>query len=178
MRKSYPVNPPASRGNGANGSHADGNGHTVIASDGALGGPTRVGMERATFEAAVLDHVRYSRGKDPDEASAEDFYWGLALAVRDRLLRRWLDTRRAYEKAKAKRVYYLSAEYLPGRALGHNLLNLGLYDVAEQVVRAHGIDLSEAIDRELEPGLGNGGLGRLAACFLDSMATLGIPSFG
>ena len=169
QRKSYP-------GNGT--PHVDASGATVIASDGELGGPTRVGMDRTTFEAAVLDHVRYSRGKDPAGASAEDFYWGLALAVRDRLLRRWLDTRRAYEKAKAKRVYYLSAEYLPGRALGHNLLNLGLYDIAEQVVRAHGIDLSEAIDRELEPGLGNGGLGRLAACFLDSMATLGIPSFG
>ena len=165
-------------GNGTNGEPSEPPQRVSVPFDAAPGGSERVGMDRESFEAAVLDHVRYTRGKDVQSAGAEDLYWGLALAVRDRLLRRWLDTRRAYQKARAKRVYYLSAEYLPGRALGHNLLNLGLYDAAEQVTRAYGIDLSEAIDRELEPGLGNGGLGRLAACFLDSMATLGIPAFG
>ena len=100
------------------------------------------------------------------------------MAVRDRLAERWVATKRAYRTQDAKRAYYLSAEYLLGRALGNNLLATGLLEVAREGLATAGADLDELIDLEPDAGLGNGGLGRLAACFLDSMATHGYPGMG
>jgi len=135
-------------------------------------------MDERALEAGILDHVQYSRGKASDAATALDRYSGLALAVRDRLTQRWIQTSRAYYLNDAKRAYYLSAEYLLGRSLGNNLLNTGLLEVAQEAARSLGFDLESLIEMEPDAGLGNGGLGRLAACFLDSLATLGLPSMG
>ncbi len=125
-----------------------------------------------------LNHIRLSRGKNPENATAYDRFLGLALTVRDQLAERWVETQRAYYQQDAKRAYYLSAEYLPGRMLTDNLLNLGLLETAREVLKQEGLDLDELAEIEPDAGLGNGGLGRLAACFMDSMATLGIPGMG
>ena len=92
--------------------------------------------------------------------------------MRDRLVHRWLATQRTYVERDVKRVYYLSSEFLTGRSLGLCLMNLGLYEAAESWRRSYGFDLGAILEREGDPGLGNGGLGRLAACFMDSLATL------
>ncbi len=124
------------------------------------------------------EHIKYSRGKNPDTATNYDRFLALAQAVRDSLAERWVRTSRAYYEQDVKRAYYLSAEYLPGRLLGNNLANIGLMDTARAAFGEAGIDLHGLLEMEPDPGLGNGGLGRLAACFLDSMATLGLPGFG
>jgi starch phosphorylase len=125
-----------------------------------------------------LSHITYSRGKSADAATPHDKYVALAMAVRDRLAERWVKTQKTYYAQGVKRAYYLSAEYLLGRALGNNLINVGLYDTAREVLRELGIDMDALLEVEPDAGLGNGGLGRLAACFLDSMATLGLPGMG
>ncbi len=139
---------------------------------------TRTGTDPASVRRGFLDHVRFSRGKNPETATAHDRFLALALAVRDRLAHRWVKTARTYYEQNVKRAYYLSAEYLLGRALGNNLINLGLYEAAEQAMREVGVDLTHLIEMEPDAGLGNGGLGRLAACFLDSLATLAYPGMG
>ena len=141
-------------------------------------GFTRVGMDPAAFKRALLDHVHYSCARELREATPADLYQALAHAVRDRLVHRWLATQRTYEERDVKRVYYLSSEFLTGRSLGLCLLNLGLYETAEAVASERGVDLDRILDQEGDPGLGNGGLGRLAACILDSAATLGLPFYG
>ena len=98
--------------------------------------------------------------------------------MRDRLVHRWLATQRTYEERDVKRVHYFSSEFLTGRSLGLCLLNLGLYEIAEAMAAERGFDLGNVLDAEGDPGLGNGGLGRLAACFMDSLATLGLPAVG
>ena len=138
----------------------------------------RTGMDATSLAEGILDHVRYSSAKAADSATSLDRYKSLALAVRDRLAHRWLQTSRTYYEADAKRAYYLSAEYLLGRALGNNLLNTGLLEVAHEAANGLGFDLEALIEMEPDAGLGNGGLGRLAACFLDSLATLGLPAMG
>src|SRR5438045_1410024 len=125
---------------------------------------TRVGMDPNAFKRSVLDHLLYTCAKDIREASAQDLYQGLAHTVRDRLVHRWLATQRTYDERDAKRVYYLSSEFLTGRSLGLCLLNLGLYQTAEALAAERRLDLGEILDAEGDPGLGNGGLGRLAAC--------------
>ncbi len=107
-----------------------------------------------------------------------DFYQAFAHTVRDRLVHRWLATQRTHIEQDAKRVCYLSSEFLTGRSLGLCLMNMGLYDAAETLATARGFDLHDILDCEGDPGLGNGGLGRLAACFMDSLATLELPAFG
>jgi starch phosphorylase len=139
---------------------------------------TRTGKEPENVRRGFLEHVRYSRGKNPETATAHDRFMALSLAVRDRLAHRWVKTARTYYEKDAKRAYYLSAEYLLGRALGNNLINLGMYEHAAQAMREVGVDLTTLIEMEPDAGLGNGGLGRLAACFLDSLATLGYPGTG
>jgi starch phosphorylase len=141
-------------------------------------GPTRVGMETSAFKRAVLDHLLFTCAKDAAAASAFDLYQALAHTVRDRLVHRWLATQRTYEEQDVKRVYYLSSEFLTGRSLGLCLLNLGLYEAAETVAAERGFDLEDVLVAEGDPGLGNGGLGRLAACFMDSLATLELPAMG
>jgi len=138
----------------------------------------RTGMHADTLRRAVLDHLYYTCMKDPQSATMRDVYEALSHAVRDRLVQRWVRTQRTYYEQGVKRVYYLSAEFLMGRTLGNNLINLGLYDLASKLLLEYGIDLPRLLEQELDPGLGNGGLGRLAACFLDSMATLGYPGYG
>ena len=136
------------------------------------------GGDPESLRRAFLDHLRYSRGKSPENATTYDRFNALALTVRDRLAGPWVCTQSAYYERDVKRAYYLSAEYLLGRVLGNNLMNMGLLEEAHQVLEEEGVDLGALLETEVDPGLGNGGLGRLAACFLDSMATLGLPGFG
>ena len=120
----------------------------------------------------------YHLGKPPMVATAQDIYQALALTVRERLLHRWINTAMDYAKKDVKGVCYFSAEYLPGPHLGNNLVNLGIFEMFQQIFAEGGSNLDHFLDQEEEPGLGNGGLGRLAACYLDSLATLEIPAIG
>jgi starch phosphorylase len=122
--------------------------------------------------------MTYSIAKDEHTATVFDAYQALAFAVRDRLIERWFATQDSYYRRDAKRVYYLSMEFLMGRALGDNLFNLTAYDLHAEAMAQLGLDIEELREQEMDAGLGNGGLGRLAACFLDSAATLAIPFYG
>src|SRR5437762_7692688 len=134
--------------------------------------------EAAAVLHSFTNHLLYSLAKDQYSATARDRFMSLALTVRDRLIERWIATQQRYYRRDAKRVYYLSAEFLMGRALANNRLNLGLYDTAREAMRMMGLEIADLMEQEGDAGLGNGGLGRLAACFLDSMATLDIPGYG
>ncbi len=138
----------------------------------------RTGMSVETLKRAFADNLFYVQGKSESIATPNDYYMALAYTVRDRLLQRWLQTAKTYSDKNVKSVCYLSAEFLMGRHLGNNLLNLGIYDKIRQVVKESGLNLDDLLEQEVDPGLGNGGLGRLAACFLDSLATLEIPAVG
>ena len=140
--------------------------------------PVRTGRSALDLRTAFLDHLFHVQGHVPGQASIDDQYQALVRAVRDRLLHRWVETVQAYRSNNPRTVCYLSAEYLPGPFLANNMLNLGIGDEARQALAGLGIDLDALCDHEEEPGLGNGGLGRLAACFMDSLATLQIPAIG
>jgi starch phosphorylase len=130
------------------------------------------------LEAAIRRHVRYSLGKRQENLSTRDLYKATSLAVRDRLVDGMLETEARCERASAKRLYYLSMEFLIGRSLRNNLDNLGIGAPCRETLLAMGADLEEVQEMESDAALGNGGLGRLAACFLDSLATLGMPGYG
>jgi starch phosphorylase len=136
----------------------------------------RTSLEPAALKRAILDNLYYLEAKDEITATPHDWYMALAYTVRDRLIRRWICTQRCYYQHDAKRVYYLSAEYLLGRSLGNNLLSLGIFDSVRAVLKDLGVDLETLLEIEPDAGLGNGGLGRLAACFMDSLATLSYPA--
>ena len=138
----------------------------------------RTGIENETLKRAFLDNLFYIQGKFPEVATRNDFYMALAYTVRDRLLHRWLNAQEQYRQKNVKTIGYLSAEFLMGPHLGNNLVNLGIFNKVDKAISELGLDLRELMDQEEEPGLGNGGLGRLAACFLDSMATLDLPAIG
>jgi len=138
----------------------------------------RTGVNVETLKRAFLDNLFYVQAKFPKIATRNDYYMALAYTVRDRLLNRWLNTTQTYLEKAPRTVAYLSAEFLMGPHLGNNLLNLGLYDGVKQVMEELGLNLTDLLDQEEEPGLGNGGLGRLAACYIDSLATLEIPAIG
>jgi glycogen phosphorylase len=138
----------------------------------------RTGLSIETLKRAFLDNLFYIQGKFPEIATSHDHYMALAYTVRDRLLQRWISTNETYAKTEVRTVAYLSAEFLTGPHLGNNLLNLGIYDQLQQAVSELGLDLETLLEEEEEPGLGNGGLGRLASCYLNSLAALEIPAIG
>jgi starch phosphorylase len=136
------------------------------------------GVDAATFRATLLDKLTYVVGKDPAHAQEHDWFVATAFAVRDQVVNRWMDaTRRTYRDGR-KRVYYFSLEFLIGRLLFDSLSNLGLTEVVREALRDLGVDLDRLRKLEPDAALGNGGLGRLAACYMESMATLGIPAHG
>jgi starch phosphorylase len=132
----------------------------------------------AAFAASIRQHVRYSLGKPWEKLSNRDLFMAIALTVRDWMVDRVLATEERARKAHAKRLYYLSMEYLMGRSLANNLANLGLLEACRDTLVSMGVDLEEVRASEADAALGNGGLGRLAACFLDSLATLDMPGYG
>ncbi len=136
------------------------------------------GMDSKSIQLSLGNHLEYSLSKDQFTATMRDLYHALALAARDRMVERWIQTQQTYHYKNSKRVYYLSAEYLMGRILINSLINLGIYDETIDALQELGLDLEEIAREEPDMGLGNGGLGRLAACFLDSAASLEIPCQG
>ena len=136
----------------------------------------RTGLSEDSIRLAFLDNLFYVQGRFLEVASPNDKFKALAYTIRDRLLHRWVATVRAYQQSNPRTVCYLSAEYLPGPFTGNNLINLGIEDETRKALAGLGLDLDELLNHEEEPGLGNGGLGRLAACFMDSLATLEIPA--
>ena len=139
------------------------------------------GLKNKTVEQLKEDFIhnrRYSLAKDLYTATDYDNYRSVAMSIRDRLIDKWILTQQRYHDENRKRVYYLSLEFLPGRLLGNNIINIGLEGETGKALEEMGYDLEELYEQEVDPGLGNGGLGRLAACFLDSMATLAIPATG
>ena len=127
---------------------------------------------------SFLENLFFVQGRSRERATPNDLYMALAHTVRDRLVERWISTVKNYQAQDVRVVCYLSAEFLTGPHLGNNLINLGIYRETELAMRQLGLDLSVLIEQEEEPGLGNGGLGRLASCFMDSLATLDIPAIG
>ncbi|MBD2773772.1 glycogen/starch/alpha-glucan phosphorylase [Iningainema tapete] len=138
----------------------------------------RTGLSVETLRRAMADNLFYVQGKYPEIANRNDYYLALAYTVRDRLIQRWISTTRAYVKQGVRVVCYLSAEFLLGPHLRNNLISLGIYERVREAVEVSGLNLDELVEQEEEPGLGNGGLGRLAACYLDSMTALEIPAIG
>jgi len=135
----------------------------------------RVAMNKDALKRAFLDNLYYMQGKFRALATGTDYYMALAYAVRDRMLQRWISTASTYTSHGSRTVAYLSAEFLMGPHLANNLINLDLYQPAREAIGELGLDLDELLRHEDEPGLGNGGLGRLAACFIESLATLQVP---
>ena len=134
--------------------------------------------EVAAFKADILRHLTFTLARDTTTAIRMDWWLATCFALRDRVLERFLHTQGVHAQANARRVYYLSLEYLMGRLLRNNLCNLGQLEVAREALRGLGKDLDDVMDEENDMGLGNGGLGRLAACFLDSLATMDLPAIG
>lgn len=130
------------------------------------------------LQKAFIYHLKHTLVKDKFSASKSDMYHALAYAVRDLLATRWLDTQQSYYKNDAKRVYYISMEFLMGRTLGNTLVNLGVMEQWDEALTELGLKVEDLQESEWDAGLGNGGLGRLAACFLDSMATMQLPAYG
>ena len=139
---------------------------------------TRISYTASAIEKDFAEHLKYTQDADVFHTTMQGRYDALAYAIRDRIIHQWDISRKTQQAAKAKRVYYLSLEFLMGRAMTNNITNMGLQDEVSQALKDLGYTYEELADVEPDAGLGNGGLGRLAACFLDSMATLEIPSFG
>ncbi len=135
-------------------------------------------LDGESLKRSFAGHIEYTQARDEYSVTQLDFFQSLARTVRERLLDRWNQTQQRYYKDDVKRVYYLSLEFLLGRLLKDGLINLGILDEARSALADLDVDLDELLEEEIDAGLGNGGLGRLAACFLDSMATLGIPAMG
>mgnify|MGYP000322832796 CR=1 FL=1 len=127
---------------------------------------------------SIIHHLLSFQGRDPERSGASDIYKALAFTLRDIMVEKWIKTQKTFYAKKKKRVYYLSLEFLIGRSLGNSIINLGLYDEVKQAVSELGFSMEEIREQEEDAALGNGGLGRLAACFMDSIATLKIPAYG
>jgi glycogen phosphorylase len=139
---------------------------------------SRTGLSVDDLKRSFVDNLFYVLGKFPALATQNDYYQALAATVRDRLLQRWINSAATYTTNGSRTVCYLSAEFLMGPHLGNNLINLGIYDQTKQAMTELGLNFDDLLEEEEEPGLGNGGLGRLAACYLDSLTTLEIPTLG
>lgn len=137
-----------------------------------------LGMDVESLRRSLSNRLEYSVGKDCYTSVSRDWYNSLAYALRDRMIERWMETMRSYYREDAKRVYYLSLEFLIGRTLYNSVLNLCIEPQVREALMDFGLDLEDIREQEPDAALGNGGLGRLAACFLDSMATLGLPGYG
>ncbi len=134
--------------------------------------------DRQSLRKEIVSALVYRVGKDPSLATRQDVYQAAALVVRDRLVHRWMETTRREYALDAKRIYYLSMEFLVGRTFSNALHAIDLYDELAAALTALGVDIVDLVEEEPDAALGNGGLGRLAACFLDSMATLDLPGYG
>ena len=135
-------------------------------------------FEKKAFKAAVKDNVKTLYRKTIDEATPQQLFQAVSYAVKDVIIDDWIETQKRYDETDAKTVYYMSMEFLMGRALGNNLINMTAYKDVKEALEEMNIDLNVIEDQEPDAALGNGGLGRLAACFLDSLATLGYPAYG
>ena len=135
-------------------------------------------VDSTSLMESVVQHLEFTQCQTPDRAARSDLFGALARTVRDRLVGHLNETQQRYEQTEAKQINYLSLEYLIGRSLRNNLVNLGIYESCAEVMRRLGFELEEIEELERDAGLGNGGLGRLASCFLDSMATLQLPAYG
>lgn len=138
----------------------------------------RTGNSPEAIKQSILDHLYYSQGRTEPFATLQEWYMATSLAVRDRMMSQWMDTLAGFKTGKVKIVGYLSAEFLEGPHLGNAMLNLGLTENVKEALDMLNVDYNQIMQAEEEPGLGNGGLGRLAACFLDSMSTLRVPACG
>jgi starch phosphorylase len=142
------------------------------------GAGVRTGMSVADLRQSFLGNLLCSLGRIPMAATPKEIYTALALTVRDRVHKQGVRTMEARSEQEARVVAYLSAEFLPGPHLANNLLNLGIVEPTREALSEFGLDLDQVLEQEEEPGLGNGGLGRLAACFMDSLASLEVPAVG
>ncbi len=131
-----------------------------------------------SIQDSIIHHLLSFQGRDPERSGASDIYKALAFTLRDIMVEKWIKTQKTFYAKEKKRVYYLSLEFLIGRSLGNSIINLGLYDEVKEVVEGLGYSMEEIREQEEDAALGNGGLGRLAACFMDSIATLKIPAYG
>ena len=135
-------------------------------------------FDKEAIKKSIIDNVKNQFRKTTDEATPQQVYQAVAYAVKDVIIDNWIATQKTFDDLKVKKVYYLSMEFLMGRALGNNIINLGEQKEIREALEELGFDLNAIEDQEPDPALGNGGLGRLAACFLDSLATLGYPAYG
>lgn len=138
----------------------------------------QIGIEKETLKTMIRENVKTLYRKNLETASAEEIYQGAVFSLRDLITDKWIKTHDTYSEKDAKIIYYLSMEFLMGRFLGNALINMGMNTVIKEVFAELGIDYNTVEDAEPDPGLGNGGLGRLAACFLDSLSTLELPAYG
>ncbi len=135
-------------------------------------------FDKELFKRSVLYNVKTLYRKTLEEASAQQIFQAVSYAIKDQIVENWMETQKTYEKEDPKMVYYMSMEFLMGRAMGNNMINMQAYDEVKEALDELGLDLNVLEDQEPDAALGNGGLGRLAACFLDSLATLGYPAYG
>src|SRR4030095_18227 len=140
--------------------------------------PVRTGLTSEDIKQDFRENVRCGLGRLERTATERDLYYALALTIRDRVFQRTVESMESYGGANARRVAYLSAEYLPGPHLANNLLNLGITEATREAVKSLGYDFDEIVAQEEEPGRGNGGLGRLASCYMDSLASVEVPAIG
>ena len=138
----------------------------------------KVKFSKKKFKKEVQDQVRMLFRRDMSEATPQQMFQAVAYAVKDSIIDDWIATHKAYIEQDQKMVYYMSMEFLMGRALGNNMINMLCYDEIREALDEMGFDLNMIEDQEPDAALGNGGLGRLAACFLDSLATLNYPAYG
>ena len=151
---------------------------TTAAANTAAVTTKKIRFDKELFKRSVLYNVKTLYRRTLEEATPQQIFQAVANAIKDQIVECWMETQKAYDKEDPKMVYYMSMEFLMGRALGNNLINMQGYDDVKDALEELGLDLNLVEDQEPDAALGNGGLGRLAACFLDSLATLGYPAYG